>query len=97
MHDSSSTYTGRHHLPDALHLPNRIGCPRGIAHGGPALVMEESVHDPAYCQQLETGEEKTRYFHEACERIGNTDAFYQFTFNKNIRSTRYDWCIRRKR
>ena len=26
-----------------------------------------------------------RYFHEACERIGNTDAFYQFTFNKNIR------------
>ncbi len=25
-----------------------------------------------------------RYFHEACERIGDTDAFYQFTFNKNI-------------
>lgn len=26
-----------------------------------------------------------RYFHEACERIGDTDTFYQFTFNKNIR------------
>lgn len=26
-----------------------------------------------------------RYFHEACERIGDTDSFYQFTFNKNIR------------
>lgn len=25
-----------------------------------------------------------RYFQEACERIGDTDAFYQFTFNKNI-------------
>lgn len=26
-----------------------------------------------------------RYFHEACERIGGNDVFYQFTFNKNIR------------
>lgn len=25
-----------------------------------------------------------RYFHEAYERIGEADAFYQFTFNKNI-------------
>lgn len=25
-----------------------------------------------------------RYFHEAYERIGEEDAFYQFTFNKNI-------------
>lgn len=26
-----------------------------------------------------------RYFREACERIGETDEFYQFTFNRNIR------------
>lgn len=26
-----------------------------------------------------------RYFHEACERVGEADSFYQFTFNKNIR------------
>lgn len=26
-----------------------------------------------------------RYFHEACERISETDVFYSFTFNKTIR------------
>ena len=26
-----------------------------------------------------------RYFHEACARVGRTEAFYQFTFNKEIR------------
>ena len=25
-----------------------------------------------------------RYFHEACDRIGDMDSFYQFNFNKNI-------------
>lgn len=30
-----------------------------------------------------------RYFHEACERIGENNAFYQFTFNKNIRKAAF--------
>lgn len=41
----------------------------------PFRFLPKPVDDGKFC----------RYFQEACERIGETDAFYQFNFNKNIR------------
>lgn len=41
----------------------------------PVRFLSKPVNDNKFC----------RYFREACQRIGETEVFYQFTFNKEIK------------